>query len=208
MQQGIGQIEGCTRARCQLFHALLFSFNGHRIGIVGAGLNPGDIALFQRIGIFPQGQQRQLLGIKLDRGTFVSGFIHYGGKGLMILVRQRLDVKHHFIEVFCRALISLPVFQTGFGIVIKRTDLRHRSEKPCAFFQNWRAEVAVIDNLVIVWVIGMVSQHVMQAELIAARYIAQFRPRLEIGFLEGALFDQTADADFVRGRIRHLDFKL
>ena len=46
----------------------------------------------------------------------------------------------------------------------------------------------------------------MQAEAVAARHVAQFGQGLQIGFFEGALFHQPADADFIRRAVSHLDF--
>lgn len=52
VQQGIGQIKLRAGARLQLLHAFLLALNGHRIGIAGAWLDAGNIALFLAIGVF------------------------------------------------------------------------------------------------------------------------------------------------------------
>ena len=45
----------------------------------------------------------------------------------------------------------------------------------------------------------------MQAEAVAARDIAQLGHGLQIGFFEGALFHQPADANFIRRAVGHLN---
>ncbi|SVK54330.1 Uncharacterised protein [Acinetobacter baumannii] len=45
----------------------------------------------------------------------------------------------------------------------------------------------------------------MQAETVAAGHVAQFGQGLQIGFFECALFDQAANTNFIRRRIRYLN---
>ncbi len=52
----------------------------------------------------------------------------------------------------------------------------------------------------------MVGQNIMQAELVGSGNVAQFGHGLQIRFFKRALFDQTANADLMRGGIR--DFNL
>ena len=110
MQQRIGQIKLGACPWLKLLNAFLLALNGHRIGVAGARLNTGYVALFLGIGVFPQRQHRQLAGIKLNRCPFIAGFVDHGGQGLMIFIRQRLHIKHHFIETFGWTGVGLPGF--------------------------------------------------------------------------------------------------
>ncbi|MEK5750282.1 hypothetical protein VXE61_21990, partial [Acinetobacter nosocomialis] len=79
----------------QLLHAFLLAFNGHRIGVAGPRLDTGDIALLDGIGVFPQRQDRQLTGIKLNRRPFSSRLVDHGVQGLVIFVGQVLNLKYN-----------------------------------------------------------------------------------------------------------------
>ena len=110
MQQGVGQIKLRAGARLQLLHAFLFAFNGDRIGVAGPRFDTGDVALLDGIGVFPQRQDRQLTGIKLNRGPFIARFVDHRGQGLVIFIGQRLNIKYHLVKIFGRSLIGLPGF--------------------------------------------------------------------------------------------------
>ena len=126
----------------------------------------------------------------------------------MVVVGERLNVKDHLIKAFCRPGIGLPVVNARFGVVIEWAHAHRWRKEMCAFFEDRRPEVAVIDDLVILRVIGMVGQNIMQAELVGSGNVAQFGHGLQIRFFERALFDQTPNADLMRGGIRHLNFHL
>lgn len=99
-QQRIFQLKHGALAGLQLFHATLFTLNRHRIRIVGARFNTGDISLFQRVSVFPQRQQRKLMGIELNRCAFITGFVDDARDGFTLRIRLRHHVEDHFIEAF------------------------------------------------------------------------------------------------------------
>lgn len=115
VQQRIGQIKLGACPGLKLLNAFLLALDGYRIGVAGTRLNTGHVTLFLGIGVFPQRQHRQLAGIKLNRCPFVAGFVDHRGQRLMIFVRQRLHVKHHFIEIFGWTGVGLPGFKPALA---------------------------------------------------------------------------------------------
>ena len=92
----------------------------------------------------------------------------------MVVVGERLNIKDHLIKAFCRPGVRLPVVYARFGVVIEWAHAHGRRKETCAFFEDRRPEVAVIDDLIIMRVIGMVSENIMQAELVGSGNVAQF----------------------------------
>ena len=126
----------------------------------------------------------------------------------MVVIRKRFEVKHHLIKAFRWPGIGLPVVDTGFRVVIEWTDARDRGKEACTFFEDRGTKVAVVDDLIIMRVIGMVCQDIVQTELVGSWDVTQFGHGLQICFFERALFDQTANSNFMGGGVSHLHFNL
>ncbi len=179
----------------QLLHPALRAFDRHRVGIAGARFDSGDIALFFGIGVLPQGQRRQLVGVEGDGHALVAGTIHQGGQGLAGAVGIGGDVEHLLVEAAGRPLVALPCAQPGLGIVVERRHLPRRRQQARALFEDRPPEVAVVDDLVVLGIVAGVAQHVVDGERVAARDVAQFGPGFEVRLLEAVLLEQPAHAD-------------
>src|SRR5476651_472955 len=110
--------------------------------------------------------------IEFNRSAFVTRFIDHTCQRFTLRISVRHHVEDHLIEVFGWTSVGLPIVHAFFSVVIKRRNGFYRRDEPRTLLKDRLTKVAVVNDLVVVRIVGLISQCVVNGPGVAPRYIA------------------------------------
>src|SRR6516165_4201368 len=95
------------------------------IGPTGAGFQPRDVSLPHSVGVFPQGEDRQLLDVEAQANAEFTSCVMQDSKRLAVFVSVRYDIVDSLVIIACRLAVGLPVAEFAGGLVVEGRNLLH-----------------------------------------------------------------------------------
>ena len=89
----------------------MLSFERAGIGQVHGGLQPGDVAVVQIAGVFPEGETRQLLPGEFEGDGQRAARVGEHGHRLALGVRQQFEEVDLFHKTGLRRAVDVPLLQ-------------------------------------------------------------------------------------------------